>query len=212
MPDKVIIGLTGGIASGKSTVSKLMESYGATIVDADKIGHLVYEPGTDCLKDVVKAFGNGVLLSDGSGKLNRPALGDIVFSSPDKLKELNKIVWPHINKELKSRMESHKKGVLVVEAAVMIEAGWAKKNSPYNEVWISWVAPEIAKSRLMARNNFSEDEALKRIKSQITNEERLQHADISIDNNGTEADLKSKITEQWNSLIERFELNSLSKY
>ena len=144
MPDKVIIGLTGGIASGKSTVSKLMESYGATIVDADKIGHLVYEPGTDCLKDVVKAFGNGILLSDGSGKLNRPALGDIVFSSPDKLKELNKIVWPHINKELKSRMESHKKGVLVVEAAVMIEAGWAKKNSPYNEVWISWVAPEPA--------------------------------------------------------------------
>ena len=64
----------------------------------------------------------------------------------------------------------------------------------------------------MARNNFSENEALKRIKSQITNEERLQHADISIDNNGTEADLKSKITEQWNSLIERFELNSLSKY
>ena len=212
MPEKIIIGLTGGIASGKSTVSKLLESYGATIVDADKIGHLVYEPGTECLNEVVKAFGDHILLDDGSGKLNRPALGEIVFSAPEKLQQLNKIVWPHINKELKSRMDNHKEGVLVVEAAVMIEAGWAKQNSLYNEVWIAWVEPDIAKQRLMARNNFSAEEAVKRIKSQITNEERLKHADIAIDNNGNQQDLESKVKEQWNNLIERFELSNLSKY
>ena len=211
MADRVIIGLTGGIASGKSTVSRLLQSYGATIVDADKVGHSVYEPGTECLKDVVKAFGEGIILDDGSGRLNRPALGKIVFSSPEKLKELNKIVWPHINRELKRRMDEHVEGVLVVEAAVMIEAGWAEKNSPYNEVWISWVSPRVAEERLMARNNFSAEEARKRINSQINNDERLQHANVAIENNGTQSDLEKKVQEQWNSLVERYKL-SYSKY
>ncbi len=211
MADRVIIGLTGGIASGKSTVSRILQSYGATIVDADKVGHSVYEPGTECLNDVVKAFGEGIILDDGSGKLNRPALGNIVFSSPEKLEELNKIVWPHINRELKRRMDEHVEGILVVEAAVMIEAGWAGKNSPYNEVWISWVSPQVAEERLMARNNFSAEEARKRINSQITNDERLQHANVAIENNGTQSDLEKKVREQWNSLIERYKLN-YSKY
>ena len=211
MADRVIIGLTGGIASGKSTVSRILQSYGATIVDADKVGHSVYEPGTECLNDVVKAFGEGIILDDGSGKLNRPALGKIVFSSPEKLVELNKIVWPYINRELKRRMDEHVEGILVVEAAVMIEAGWAKKDSPYNEVWISWVSPQVAEARLMARNNFSAEEARKRINSQITNDERLQHANVAIENNGTQSDLEKKVREQWNSLIERYKLN-YSKY
>ena len=211
MADRVIIGLTGGIASGKSTVSRILQSYGATIVDADKVGHSVYEPGTECLNDVVKAFGEGIILDDGSGKLNRPALGKIVFSSPEKLVELNKIVWPYINRELKRRMDEHVEGILVVEAAVMIEAGWAKKDSPYNEVWISWVSPQVAEARLMARNNFSAEEARKRINSQITNDERLKHANVAIENNGTQSDLEKKVREQWNSLIERYKLN-YSKY
>ena len=211
MADRVIIGLTGGIASGKSTVSRILQSYGATIVDADKVGHSVYEPGTECLNDVVKAFGEGIILDDGSGKLNRPALGKIVFSSPEKLVELNKIVWPYINRELKRRMDEHVEGILVVEAAVMIEAGWAKKDSPYNEVWISWVSPQVAEERLMARNNFSAEEARKRINSQITNDERLKHANVAIENNGAQSDLEKKIREQWNSLIERYKLN-YSKY
>ena len=211
MADRVIIGLTGGIASGKSTVSRILQSYGATIVDADKVGHSVYEPGTECLNDVVKAFGEGIILDDGSGKLNRPALGNIVFSSPEKLEELNKIVWPHINRELKRRMDEHVEGILVVEAAVMIEAGWAKKDSPYNEVWISWVSPQVAEARLMARNNFSAEEARKRINSQITNDERLKHANVAIENNGAQSDLEKKVREQWNSLIERYKLN-YSKY
>jgi|EP00944_MAST-04C_sp_MAST-4C-sp1_P012629 dephospho-CoA kinase len=211
MADRVIIGLTGGIASGKSTVSRILQSYGATIVDADKVGHSVYEPGTECLNDVVKAFGEGIILDDGSGKLNRPALGKIVFSSPEKLVELNKIVWPYINRELKRRMDEHVEGILVVEAAVMIEAGWAKKDSPYNEVWISWVSPQVAEARLMARNNFSAEEARKRINSQITNDERLKHANVAIENNGAQSDLEKKVREQWNSLIERYKLN-YSKY
>ena len=198
-------------SSGKSTVSRILQSYGATIVDADKVGHSVYEPGTECLNEVVKAFGKGIILDDGSGKLNRPALGNIVFSSPEKLEELNKIVWPHINRELKRRMDEHVEGILVVEAAVMIEAGWAKKDSPYNEVWISWVSPQVAEERLMARNNFSAEEARKRINSQITNDERLQHANVAIENNGTQSDLEKKVREQWNSLIERYKLN-YSKY
>ena len=211
MADRVIIGLTGGIASGKSTVSRILQSYGATIVDADKVGHSVYEPGTECLNDVVKAFGEGIILDDGSGKLNRPALGKIVFSSPEKLVELNKIVWPYINRELKRRMDEHVEGILVVEAAVMIEAGWAKKDSPYNEVWISWVSPQVAEARLMARNNFSAEEARKRINSQITNDESLKHANVAIENNGAQSDLEKKVREQWNSLIERYKLN-YSKY
>ena len=171
---RIVIGLTGGIASGKSTIARTLQSYGATIVDADKFGHQAYEPGTACLNEVVATFGEHIL--DASGSIDRRALGNIVFDpeQPQNLKTLNKIVWPYIKSKICEAVENHTDGILVVEAAVMIEAGWAKTQpSWYDELWVSWVDEQTAQSRLMSRNNLTAEDALKRIQAQISNEERL---------------------------------------
>ena len=155
-------------------------------------------------------MGEGIILDDGSGKLNRPALGKIVFSSPEKLEELNKIVWPHINRELKRRMDEHVEGILVVEAAVMIEAGWAGKIRHTTKYGYRGFTAGCGRA-IDGTKQFFCGEARKRINSQITNDERLQHANVAIENNGTQSDLEKKVREQWNSLIERYKLN-YSKY
>jgi|EP00945_MAST-04E_sp_MAST-4E-sp1_P003719 dephospho-CoA kinase len=211
---RVVVGLTGGIAAGKSTIAKIMKSFGATVIDADKIGHQVYEPGTKCLADVVDQFGPSVI-NPADGSLNRRVLGDIVFNpeEPENLKRLNSIVWPHIEESICRRIDEHKSGVLVVEAAVMVEAGWATKSNdnPYDELWVAWVDVKTAKVRLMERNGFSEDEAMKRINSQISNEERLQHAQVSVETKYESLDgLKRRVAAEWTGLVDRHGLKALS--
>jgi|EP00945_MAST-04E_sp_MAST-4E-sp1_P000803 dephospho-CoA kinase len=208
---KVVIGLTGGIASGKSTISKILESFGAQIVDADKIGHKVYLPGTDCLKSVVETFGEHLLLPDGT--LNRKALGSVVFDpkAPENLKRLNAIVWPYIEKEIEREISEHKGGVLVIEAAVMVEAGWALNNPNYDELWVAWTDVDTAKRRIMDRNSLSAEESLKRIRSQITNEERLKHADVSIENDGSPLTLEDRVKQEWGKMIERLGVSDLDQ-
>ena len=194
---RYVIGLTGGIAAGKSTVSKLLEARGATVVDADKIGHGVYLPGSECLKEVVETFGSSILREDGS--LDRPALGAIVFNpaAPGNLQKLNAIVWPRIHEQIQKRLAEHESGALVVEAAVMIEAGWSNDKSQFDEVWVAWTDPDTAKTRIMSRNNLSAEDSLKRIRSQISNEERLKHADVAIENNGSSEDLERLVQTEW---------------
>ena len=192
------IGLTGGIASGKSTVVNQLRELGAATIDADILGHQTYEPGTETFAQVVAAFGEDLVAEDGS--IDRSKLGPKVFGHPDGMKRLTDIVWPGIRAlaeaEL-SRLEAEGTEIAVLEAAVMIEAGW---QDLVDEVWVVAVSRDTARERLMARNNLSAEEADKRIDSQITNDERLKHADVMISNDCSMEDAADRVARAWAAL------------
>lgn len=195
------IGLTGGIASGKSTVVEALRGLGAETIDADRLGHQTYEPGTDTFKAVVAAFGDELVAEDGT--IDRRVLGGKVFGKPDELKRLTDIVWPGIRAlaaaELK-RLAGAGTEVAVLEAAVLIEAEW---QDLVDEVWVVSVAPEAARDRLMARNDMSAEDADARIASQISNQERLAHADVVIETDCPIEEVGGRVEAAWNKLNAR---------
>ena len=189
------IGLTGGIASGKSTVVQQLDALGAATIDADILGHQTYEPGTETFRQVVETFGEDLVAGDGT--IDRSKLGPKVFGHPDGMKRLTDIVWPGIRALAEAelaRLDAEGTAVAVLEAAVMIEAGW---QDLVDEVWVVAVSRDTARARLMARNNFSAEEADKRISSQITNDERLQHADVVISNDCSLEEARSRVERAW---------------
>lgn len=195
------IGLTGGIASGKSTVVELLREFGAATIDADKLGHQTYEPGTDTFRAVVAAFGDELVAEDGT--IDRRVLGGKVFGKPDELKRLTDIVWPGIRAlaaaELQ-RLDAAGTEVAVLEAAVLIEAEW---QDLVDEVWVVSVSPDAARERLMARNNMSAEDADARISSQLSNDERLRHADIVLDTDCPLDEVRGRVEAAWTALAER---------
>ncbi len=147
-----VIGLTGGIASGKSTVSSFFRARHVPVIDADVLGHRTYEPGTATFQQLVKAFGQEVVSVEGA--IDRRALGGRVFGKPDELKRLTDIVWPAIRRlagEELSELEVAGNTIALLEAAVMLEAGW---ENLVDEVWVVVVEPELAVQRLAARNGL----------------------------------------------------------
>jgi dephospho-CoA kinase len=197
-----VIGLTGGIASGKSTAAAWLKEFGAVVIDADRLGHRVYEPGTSGFEAVVNEFGHDLVAADGT--INRQLLGGKVFGRPDQMKRLTDIVWPEIRRlareevtELKRR---DRKGHIVLEAAVLVEANWFDL---VDEVWVVTVEPEVARARLMARNSLTEAQAQSRIDSQLTNKERSLHAYAKIDNSGTLDEFRQKVEREWKKLLKR---------
>ena len=195
------IGLTGGIASGKSTVVGLLQEFGAATIDADRLGHQTYEPGTDTFAAVVAAFGDELVAADGT--IDRRVLGGKVFGQPDQLKRLTDIVWPGIRAlaaaELE-RLEGEGTEVAVLEAAVLIEAEW---QDLVNEVWVVSVLPAAARERLMARNNMSAEDADARINSQLSNDERLTHADVVVDTDCALEEVRGRVEAAWNEFVNR---------
>jgi phosphopantetheine adenylyltransferase/dephospho-CoA kinase len=202
-----VIGLTGGIASGKSTAAALLKGYGAIVLDADRIGHRVYEPGTSGFQAVVNEFGHDLVAADGT--INRQLLGGKVFGDPAQMKRLTDIVWPEIRRlaaeEIADLRRRDDKSIIVLEAAVMIEADWMDL---VDEVWIVYVAPEIARERLMTRNGLTEEQAQSRIDSQLSNKERLAYADVKIENSGTQEQFEQKVEREWKRLLKRIEESS----
>jgi phosphopantetheine adenylyltransferase/dephospho-CoA kinase len=199
-----VIGLTGGIASGKSTAATWLKEFGAVVIDADRLGHRVYEPGTPGFEAVVNEFGHDIVAADGT--INRQLLGGKVFGDPTQMKRLTDIVWPEIRRlareevtELKRR---DKKTHIVLEAAVLVEANWYDL---VDEVWVVTVEPEMAKQRLMARNGLSDAQAQARIDSQISNKERSLLAYVKIDNSGTLEEFQDKVDKEWKKLLRRTE-------
>ncbi len=194
----IVIGLTGGIASGKSTISQALSERGATVVDADKVGHDVYRPGTEGWQRVVDAFGREVVAEN--GEIDRRALGAIVFGDPAQRERLQGIVWP-IMKEMMRRMiaECRERGdaVVVIEAAVLIEASW---QDLVDQVWVVTVPEAVAEQRLIARNGLTQEQAQARIAAQLTNEERAAQAQVVIDNSGSVADAQVRVAALWNEL------------
>jgi phosphopantetheine adenylyltransferase/dephospho-CoA kinase len=196
-----VIGLTGGIASGKSTVAQFFRDRGIPVIDADVLGHRTYEPGTDTFNAVVAAFGQDLVAADGT--IDRRVLGGKVFGKPDELKRLTDIVWPGIrrlaNEEL-SELETAGNNLAVLEAAVLFEAGW---EDLCTEIWVVVVEPDIAVKRLASRNGLDEEAARARIASQLSNAERTAKADVVIENNGSLAELEASISGAWDALQER---------
>jgi phosphopantetheine adenylyltransferase/dephospho-CoA kinase len=194
----VVVGLTGGIASGKSVVSSMLAEHGAHVIDADKVGHEAYAPGSGCYEKVVSAFGRDVVGPD--GEIDRKALGGRVFGDPTQRKRLEGIVWPWMKETMVERLsELRATGapVVVLEAAVLIEADWIPI---VDQVWVVIVPPELARERVMQRNQLSAEQADARIGAQITNDDRTRHAQVVIENTGTLDDLRAKVDAEWRKL------------
>jgi len=193
-----VIGLTGGIGSGKSTVSQCLAELGAVIIDADKVGHEAFEPNTEAWREVAATFGRQILTP--SGEIDRKKLGEIVFNNPEALSRLNQIMHPRMHDMMKAQIEEYRRqgvDVVVLEAAVLIEANWT---SLVDEVWVT-VAPEDAVvERLRKQRGLVEEQTLARIRSQLSSEERAKHADVVINNDGKLEEMKAKVKELWTRL------------
>jgi len=199
MAKPVVIGLTGGIGSGKSTVSSMLAELGARVIDADKVGHDVYRPGSEGFRRVVGSFGSGVVAPDGS--IDRRALGAIVFGDAAARARLNAIVHPLIAEELGRRLVAARAegwaGPIVVEAAVLLEAGW---RSLVDHLWVVSVDRAAATARLVASRGLGEADVRRRMDAQMPDEERRRAADVVIDNNGTPAALRAQVEKAWRGL------------
>ena len=187
-----VIGITGGIASGKSTAARYLEAQGAYLVDADRLGHRAYEPGAPAYQAVVDAFGPEVV--EGDGRIDRQALGRKVFGRPEELKRLTDIVWPEIRRLAREEIEAARSEdpnrVVVVEAAVLFEAGW---EDVMDEVWVVAVERDVAIRRATARDGLDEATVQHRIDAQLSNEDRAQRADLVLDNNSDPASLETQL-------------------
>jgi dephospho-CoA kinase len=195
----IVIGLTGGIATGKSEVARILQGLGAVVIDADQVGHQAYTPHSETWDEVVKAFGSGILQPDGD--IDRGKLGAIVFSDPRRLDQLNRIMHPRMAKMVSDRIENLRESdppAVVLEAAVLFEAGW---ESLVDEVWTTETPVQSAVDRLMARNGLAEDDARKRISSQMSAQERDARSQVVVDNSGDLPRLNTLVESLWNSRV-----------
>ena len=195
----VVIGLTGGIASGKSVVSQILGEQGAVVIDADKVGHEAYERGTGCYDAVVDAFGRDVVGAD--GEIDRKALGGKVFGNAAERNRLEGIVWPWMRGAMDVRLGALRASgepVVVLEAAVLIEAQWIPL---VDQVWLVTVPPAVARERIVQRNGLTAEQADARIAAQLTNEKRAKHAQVIIDNSGTLDELRRRVLAEWERLV-----------
>ncbi|MBI2855641.1 MAG: dephospho-CoA kinase [Chloroflexi bacterium] len=191
----VVIGLAGGIGSGKSEVARILTEMGAVVLDADRMGHQVYAPNTQGWREVVAAFGEDVL--DPNGEVDRRKLGAKVFGNPQEMEKLNAIAWPKIRQSLQHGIEDQKRAgarVVVMDAAILIEAGWADLG---DEVWVTTAPEEQVVKRLQVRNNLTEEQVRARIASQMPVEEKVKHADVVVENDQDLEALRQKVEKLW---------------
>ncbi|EDV26714.1 uncharacterized protein TRIADDRAFT_55032 [Trichoplax adhaerens] len=171
-----LIGLTGGIASGKTSISARLEKLGAAIINCDKLAHKAYLPGTKSYSEILKVFGKGIIGENDC--IDRKSLSAIVFANADLLEKLNNIVWPAVADLVRQEVQiaaTNGTSVCVIEAALLLEANWKKF---LNEVWVSTIPVKEAITRVVKRDNVNEEQAKRRIESQMTNAERINHADV----------------------------------
>lgn len=202
--DPYLIGLTGGIASGKSSIAQILESKGAGVIDCDLIAHRSYEPGSRAYDQLIQSFGSEIVEEGNERRINRTVLGSKVFSSPALLSKLESIVWPAtrslVDEEI-IRLKKEKKPVVVIEASQLIEADWAKS---VNQVWVTFIPETEAIKRLFERNKLSQEEARKRITLQISNVDRIKHANVLFSTLWEKEFTKQQVMKAWKMLSEKF--------
>lgn len=194
-----VIGITGGIGSGKSMITAALREKGYPVIDADQVSRELVEPGSPGLAAIVEGFGPEYL--DESGCLDRKKMGARVFSDPHALEILNGILHPLLRRSLKERAEALagreetvKKGFLFIDAAILIEAGMADL---VEEIWLVYADPEVQIARIQERDGFTREEALARIRAQMPLEEKKKRAHRVLDNNGS----REKTLEQLEELL-----------
>ena len=194
----IVIGLTGGIASGKSTVSRMLSELGAVVIDADKVGHEAFRPHTEAWRKVVAAFGKGIL--DQNEEIDRSKLAQLVFNDPKALKRLNRIMHPLMHEIVRQKIEAQRNQgveVVVLEATLLIEARWTDL---VDQVWVT-ITPEAAVvNRLVSQKRFTEEQARARIKSQTPIAQRAKNADVVIENDSDMNTLRKKVEALWRKL------------
>ena len=190
-----VISLTGGIGSGKSTVSQFLAELGAVILDADKVGHEAYKPDTGVWREVVAAFGRQIVTPNGD--IDRKKLGEMVFGNPESLARLNQIMHPRMYALVKAQLEEYQRqgvDVVVLEAPLLIEAGWT---SLVDEVWVTVASESTVLRRLKQGIGLSESDSLARLRSQLSSAERIKHADVVINTDCSLDELKARVGELW---------------
>ena len=199
-----VIGLTGGISSGKSTVASFLAELGATVIDVDKLWHEGLRADAELRREIVAAFGSEILTP--GREIDRPKLGQIVFGNHEALVRLNNIMHPWVYRTVKTKLEDYRRqGVkvvvldmpLLVEVPLSLKAGQPSLSDEVDEVWVT-VAPEpVVLRRLKTKSGLSQAEARARIRSQLPSEERLKHADVVIDTDSRLDELEAKVRELW---------------
>jgi len=199
-----VIGLTGGVGSGKSTVASFLAELGATVIDVDKLWHEGLRADAELRREIVAAFGSEILTP--GREIDRPKLGQIVFGNHEALVRLNNIMHPWVYRTVKTKLEDYRRhGVkvvvldmpLLVEVPLSLKAGQPSLSDEVDEVWVT-VAPEpVVLRRLKTKSGLSQAEARARIRSQLPSEERLKHADVVIDTDSRLDELEAKVRELW---------------
>ena len=195
------IGLTGGIASGKSTVSSMLRQMGAVVIDTDQLAHEVTSPGSEALAAMSQRFGPEVLNSDGS--LRRDVVGKIVFSNPEQKKWLESLLHPLIREKAEEQARAalaagH--GILVFDVPLLFESGW---NEMVDEIWTVYVPPEIQQQRLILRDGYTIADAKARIASQWPIGDKAERSDVVIDNAGSLASTRLQVETAWAQVLRK---------
>lgn len=189
----LLVGLTGGIGAGKSTVSAALAAHGAVVIDADAITRELQQPGQPVLAAMVERFGPGILRADGT--LDRAAVAELVFPDPEALADLNAIVHPAVGAEIARRLEAQAgtDNVVVLDVPLLVESG----RSDLAGLIVVDLDPDLAVERLVAQRGFTPEDARARISRQASREERLARADFVIDNGGSREDLAAQVERCW---------------
>lgn len=195
----LLIGLTGGIGSGKSTVSAMLAARGAVVIDADAITRELQQPGTPVFQAMVDRFGPGIVAHDGT--LDRQAVADLVFHDAEALADLNAIVHPAVGAEIARRMEgaAGTDRIVVLDVPLLVESG----RDDLAAVVVVDVDPEVALARLVEQRGMRPDDARARMARQASREERLARADEVLDNSGSLDDLRAQVDALWERLVAR---------
>jgi len=199
-----VIGLTGGICSGKSTIAELLATLGASVINCDLMAHKTYQQGMPAYHSIVQAFGDQVL-TDG-GDIDRKILGSLVFGDKEAMDKLSAIVWPETAKLVKQQIEEFGRNgvsVVVLDAAVLLEAGW---DSHCHEIWVAFIPPDEAVKRIQSRDKLNVSQAESRIQSQISNSSRVAAADIIFSTYWEPEYTQQQVEKAWKLLREELKL------
>lgn len=194
----LVIGITGNLGTGKTTVSQMLVELGAVVINADELGHDLLQPDDQTYKEIVDAFGRSILISN--NEIDRKKLGQLVFDNPEALEKLNRIMHPRIYEIVRQEIEEYRQSgtrVVVLEAALLIEAGWKPL---VDQLWVTTAPEATIVERLKKSRGLSKKQILERLRSQMPQEEKARQADVVINTDCPMDELRARVTELWHVL------------